>query len=44
MSETFPYRPPLAIGSVGRRASGYWAIVFLVLSEASIFAYLFFGY
>lgn len=45
MSEAaFPSRPTLAIGSIGRRASGYWGVVFLVLSEASIFAYLFFGY
>jgi cytochrome c oxidase subunit III len=45
MSEaTFPYRPPLPMGSIGRRSSGYWGAVFLVLSEASIFAYLFFAY
>ncbi len=44
MSETFPYRPPLAMGSVGLRSSGFWGLVFLVLSEASIFAYLFFTY
>lgn len=45
MSDTiFPYRPPLPMGSVGRRASGYWGAVFLVLSEASIFAYLCFSY
>ena len=45
MSEAiFPYRPPLLMGSVGRRASGYWGAVFLVLSEASIFAYLCFAY
>ncbi|HZU88570.1 MAG TPA: cytochrome c oxidase subunit 3 [Stellaceae bacterium] len=40
----FPYRPPLPMGSLGRRASGYWGAVFLVLSEASIFAYLCFSY
>ncbi|HZT86452.1 MAG TPA: cytochrome c oxidase subunit 3 [Stellaceae bacterium] len=44
MSETFPYRPPLPIGSIGLRSSGFWGVVFLVLSEASIFAYLFFAY
>lgn len=43
-SETFPYRPSLPIGSIGRAASGYWGAVFLVLSEASIFAYLYFAY
>jgi heme/copper-type cytochrome/quinol oxidase subunit 3 len=40
----FPYQPPLPMGSMGARASGFWGVVFLVLSEASIFAYLFFSY
>jgi len=44
MADVFPYRPALPMGSVGRRSSGYWGAVFLVLSEASIFAYLFFAY
>jgi cytochrome c oxidase subunit III len=44
MSETFAYRPPLLMGSIGLRSSGFWGVVFLVLSEASIFAYLFFSY
>ena len=44
MSEAFPYRPALPIGSIGRRSSGYWGAVFLVLSEASLFAYLLFAY
>ena len=44
MSEAFPYRPVLPVGSVGRRSSGYWGVVFLVLSEASLFCYLFFAY
>lgn len=45
MSEALPYRrPPLPMGSIGRRASGFWGLLFLVLSEASVFAYLFFAY
>jgi len=44
MSEVFPYRPPLPMGSIGLRSSGFWGMVFLVLSEASLFAYLFFSY
>lgn len=40
----FPYQPALPMGSVGRRSSGFWGAVFLILSEASIFAYLFFSY
>lgn len=43
MSDVVP-TPPLLSGSVGVRASGWWGVVFLVLSEASIFAYLFFAY
>lgn len=35
---------PLLVGSIGYRASGWWGAWFLVLSEASIFAYLFFAY
>lgn len=41
---TFPYRPALPVGSIGLRASGFWGVVFLVISEASLFAYLFFAY
>lgn len=44
MAEPFPYQPPLLVGSVGRRSSGYWGMVFIVISEASLFAYLFFAY
>lgn len=44
MSEVFPYRPSLPMGSIGLRSSGFWGMVFLVLSEASLFAYLFFSY
>ena len=40
----FPVRPPLAIGSIGTRSSGFWGMVFLVISEASLFFYLFFSY
>lgn len=35
---------PLPVGSIGFRSSGWWAAIFLVISEASIFAYLFFTY
>ncbi|HEX7969080.1 MAG TPA: cytochrome c oxidase subunit 3 [Stellaceae bacterium] len=37
-------RAPLPVGSAGYRGSGWWGACFLVLSEASIFAYLFFVY
>lgn len=44
MSDVIPYKPPLAIGSIGARSSGFWGVVFLVLSEASLFAYLLFAF
>lgn len=34
----------LAIGSVGRHASGWWGMIMLILTEASLFAYLLFSY
>ncbi|HWG76585.1 MAG TPA: cytochrome c oxidase subunit 3 [Steroidobacteraceae bacterium] len=43
-SEAFPVQPPLPMGSIGRMASGTWGVVFLVISESMIFAYLAFGY
>lgn len=43
MSESIS-TPPLLSGSIGVRASGWWGMIFLVMSEASIFAYLFFAY
>ena len=44
MAEPHSYRPPLDVGSVGLRASGYWGVVFIALSEASLFCYLLFSY
>ena len=35
---------PFPVGSVGRRASGWWGMLTLVLTEAFLFAYLFFSY
>jgi cytochrome c oxidase subunit 3 len=43
MSEAIA-KPPLLVGSVGLRSSGWWGMAFLVMSEASVFAYLFFAY
>jgi len=43
MSEAIP-TPALPSGSIGVRASGWWGMIFLIMSEASIFAYLFFAY
>jgi heme/copper-type cytochrome/quinol oxidase subunit 3 len=44
VARTFPYQPTLPMGSIGVRSSGFWGMTFLVLSEASLFAYLFFAY
>lgn len=45
MSETVAdRRQPLAVGSIGYRSSGWWGACFLLMSEASVFAYLFFTY
>ncbi|HEU5018660.1 MAG TPA: cytochrome c oxidase subunit 3 [Pseudolabrys sp.] len=38
------HKVSLPVGSIGARASGWWGLWFLLLSEASIFAYLFFSY
>lgn len=37
-------QPPLAVGSQGQQASGWWGMIGLILSEAALFAYLFFSY
>ena len=36
--------PALPSGSLDERASGWWAMLFLILTEAPIFAYLLFSY
>lgn len=42
--DAFPVQPALPMGSIGRHASGTWGVVFLLISESTIFAYLFFAY
>lgn len=37
-------RPPLPVGSIGARSAGFTGMALLILSEAGIFAYLFFAY
>lgn len=34
----------LPVGAIGTSASGWWAVWFLMISEAALFAYLFFSY
>lgn len=42
MAETLPQRLP--VGAMDTRASGWWAMIFTVFTEASLFAYLLFSY
>jgi cytochrome c oxidase subunit 3 len=44
MTDIFPNRPPLAVGSIGLRSSGFAGMALLIVSEAGVFAYLFFAY
>ncbi len=44
MTETLIPARPLPVGSKGRHASGWWGMLALILTEASLFAYLLFSY
>ena len=44
MSEAAAQPTPLLVGSVGRRASGWWGMVVLIITEVALFAYLLFSY
>ncbi len=44
MNETLAHGGPLPVGSIGTRASGWWGAWFFLISESSLFAYLFFAY
>jgi heme/copper-type cytochrome/quinol oxidase subunit 3 len=35
---------PLPIGPVGRHSNGYWGMAFVIMTEASLFAYLLFSF
>ena len=37
-------KKPLPVGSVDRMASGWWAMVMTIATEAALFAYLLFAY
>jgi cytochrome c oxidase subunit III len=34
----------LPVGSIGRRSNGWWAMLFIMLTEGALFAYLLFAY
>ena len=44
MAETINLDRPLPVGSAGKRASGWWGLLALIVTEASLFGYLLFAY
>ncbi|HEY6579261.1 MAG TPA: cytochrome c oxidase subunit 3 [Rhizomicrobium sp.] len=44
MSSDIPVTSKLPVGAIDTRASGWWAMIFTVFTEASLFAYLLFSY
>ena len=44
MAERIRLQGSLPVGAMDTRASGWWAMIFVVFTEASLFAYLLFSY
>jgi heme/copper-type cytochrome/quinol oxidase subunit 3 len=44
MADRLPIESALPVGAIDTRASGWWAMIFTVATEASLFAYLLFSY
>lgn len=44
MAERVPAAGQLPVGAIDTRASGWWAMIFTIFTEASLFAYLLFSY
>ncbi len=44
MSEGALERPRVPVGSIRRRGTGWWGVLTLILTEASLFVYLLFSY
>jgi heme/copper-type cytochrome/quinol oxidase subunit 3 len=44
MTETVWVVDELPVGSIGRRSNGWWAMLFVILTEGALFAYLLFAY
>ena len=40
MADSVPLAESLPVGAMDTRASGWWAMIFTVFTEASLFAYL----
>jgi heme/copper-type cytochrome/quinol oxidase subunit 3 len=44
MADRVTLQHTLPVGAMDRRASGWWAMIFTIFTEASLFAYLLFSY
>ncbi len=44
MAETIPLDRALPVGSEGKRSGGWWGVLALIATEASLFVYLLFSY
>jgi heme/copper-type cytochrome/quinol oxidase subunit 3 len=44
MAERVTLTAKLPVGAIDMRASGWWAMIFVIFTEASLFAYLLFSY
>jgi cytochrome c oxidase subunit 3 len=44
MSEALWQGSELPVGSIGTRSNGWWAMLFIILTEGALFAYLLFSY
>jgi heme/copper-type cytochrome/quinol oxidase subunit 3 len=44
MADRIPIETALPVGAIDTRATGWWAMIFVVFTEAALFAYLLFSY
>lgn len=44
MAERVALQTKLPVGAIGMRATGWWAMIFVVFTEAALFSYLLFSY
>ncbi|HEX4861372.1 MAG TPA: cytochrome c oxidase subunit 3, partial [Rhizomicrobium sp.] len=44
MASRLPIETALPVGAIDTRASGWWAMIFVVFTESALFAYLLFSY
>ncbi|HEX4534643.1 MAG TPA: cytochrome c oxidase subunit 3 [Rhizomicrobium sp.] len=44
MGDRLPLQSALPVGAIDTRATGWWAMIFVIFTEASLFAYLLFSY